>query len=406
MEAMLEKIDLKNLDKSTWQTFRFEEIAQKISETVKPDEADVNIYVGLEHLDAENIHIRTKGVPADVKGGKLRCYPGDVIFGKRRAYQRKAAIVDFNGICSAHAFVFRANSEVIDPKLFPFFLHSDQFMHRMVDISVGGLSPTINWGDLKHQEFLLPPKDQQAKLAELLWAMDDVIERDNSVLKNLETTLNSNIENEIHGISIKGKVIREILEEYSKKGELVSLINLGQLLKGKGIPKADVKNKGLSCVRYGELYTKHHRIIREFNSFISQKDKAKSFLLKKNDILFAGSGETITEIGKSAAFVNEIEAYAGSDTLIFRPYDMDGYYLGYLMNSQLVRQQLNKYGTGATVMHIYNSDLAKVKVPKIDKEKQIEIANKLESISQNMFGLESKISSSKALQKSLISQVF
>lgn len=58
-------------------------------------------------------------------------------------------MVDFEGICSAHAFVLRANPEVIDPKLFPFFLHSDQFMHRMVDISVGGLSPTINWGDLK-----------------------------------------------------------------------------------------------------------------------------------------------------------------------------------------------------------------------------------------------------------------
>jgi restriction endonuclease S subunit len=117
-----------------------------------------------------------------VSGGKLKCYPGDVIFGKRRAYQRKAAIVDFEGICSAHAFVFRANPDLIDPKLFPFFLHSDQFMHRMVDISVGGLSPTINWGDLKHQEFLLPPKEEQTKLAELLWAMDEVIEKEKQTL--------------------------------------------------------------------------------------------------------------------------------------------------------------------------------------------------------------------------------
>ena len=170
------KIDLNNLDKSTWETFEFEEIAFKISETVDPNKTDLPIYVGLEHLDAEDIHIRRTGTPDDVNGQKLKCYPGDVIFGKRRAYQRKAAIVDFEGICSAHAFVLRANPEVIDPKLFPFFLHSDQFMHRAVDISVGGLSPTINWGDLKHQEFLLPPKDQQAQLAELLWAMDEVIE--------------------------------------------------------------------------------------------------------------------------------------------------------------------------------------------------------------------------------------
>lgn len=96
----------------------------------------------------------------------------------------------------------------------------------------------------------------------------------------------------------------------------------------------------------------------------------------------------------------------GSDTLLFRPREMNGHFLGYLMNSQLVRQLLNKYGTGATVMHIYNSDLAKVKVPGISLERQLLIAQKLESISQNLFIVESKISSSQALQKSLTNQIF
>jgi type I restriction enzyme S subunit len=182
MKAVLEKIDLNNLDKSTWESFRFEEITNRVAETVDPNITDLKTYVGLEHIDAENIHIKRFGTPDDVSGGKLKCYPGDVIFGKRRAYQRKAAIVDIEGICSAHAFVFRANPKVIDPKLFPFFLHSDQFMHRAVDISVGGLSPTINWSDLKGQEFLLPPKAEQARLAELLWALDEVIEQEKVVL--------------------------------------------------------------------------------------------------------------------------------------------------------------------------------------------------------------------------------
>jgi len=182
---MVEKIDLNNLDKSEWESFRFEDIAKRIAESVDPKTTILEKYVGLEHIDAENIHINRIGTPDDVSGGKLKCYPGDVIFGKRRAYQRKAAVVDFEGICSAHAFVLRANPEVIEPKLFPFFLHSDQFMHRAVDISVGGLSPTINWGDLKHQEFLLPPKAEQARLAELLWAMDEVIEKEKVVLEKV-----------------------------------------------------------------------------------------------------------------------------------------------------------------------------------------------------------------------------
>ncbi len=404
METMIrEKL---SIDKTNWTPIKFGDVVFEPKESSKdPHSEGIEHVVGLEHIEPENIHLKNSATLEESTTFTKRFSIGDVLFGRRRAYLKKAAQASFGGICSGDITVFRANEKLM-PELLPFIVNNEKFFDYAVKHSAGGLSPRVKFKDLANYEFLLPPKDQQAQLTKLLWAMDEVIENDNSVLKNLETTLNSNIENEIHGIAIKGRVIREILEEYSKKGELVSLINLGKLLKGKGIPKADVKDEGLPCVRYGELYTKHHRIIREFNSFISQEDKTKSFLLKKNDILFAGSGETITEIGKSAAFVNEIEAYAGSDTLIFRPYDMEGYYLGYLMNSQLVRQQLNKYGTGATVMHIYNSDLAKVKVPKIDKEKQIEIANKLESISQNIFGLESKISSSKALQKSLINQVF
>lgn len=406
METIARNLDLKNLDKSNWLTFRFDQIAQKISETVDPKTADVETYVGLEHLDEESIHLKRNGIPSDVSGGKLKCYPGDVIFGKRRAYQRKAAIVDFEGICSAHAFVLRAIPDVIDPKLFPFFLHSDLFMHQAVDISVGGLSPTINWGQLKEQEFLLPPKEQQAELAELFWAMDEVIEKELEVLEKIENALNREIEEKLHGVSLDKKTIQEIINELSQKITVEPLNNFGEILKGKDILKSAVVESGIPCIRYGELYTKHHRIIREFYSFITEEIAQKSLELKRNDLLFAGSGETITEIGKSAAFVSNEVAYAGSDTLVFRPHDMDGIYLGYLMNSQLVRQQLNKYGTGSTVMHIYPADLIKIKIPKISKDEQIEIGKYFEKFYKNIENVTSKVLFSKTFQKSLINQVF
>lgn len=167
---------LTNLDKSSWEKHRFDEIAMMVSERVDPNNTDLEIYVGLEHLDSESLHIRSHGTADDVNGTKLRFYKGDVIFGRRRAYQRKAAIAEYDGFCSAHALVLRAKPKVIDPALFPFFLHSDQFMHRAVDISVGSLSPTINWKSLRKEKFLLPPKAEQARLAELLWAGDGVVE--------------------------------------------------------------------------------------------------------------------------------------------------------------------------------------------------------------------------------------
>ena len=103
---------------------------------------------------------------------KLRFLPGDVIFGRRRAYQKKVAKAEFEGICSAHALVLRARPDYVDPDFLPVFLSSDYFLERAIEISVGSLSPTVNWRDLKAQEFDLPPLDEQKRIADLLWAVE------------------------------------------------------------------------------------------------------------------------------------------------------------------------------------------------------------------------------------------
>ena len=88
-----------------WQVVKFCEIARNISERVDPSVTNLKVYVGLEHLDPQSLSIERKGEPGDVKGQKLRVRPGQIIFGKRRAYQKKLAVADFDGICSAHAMV-------------------------------------------------------------------------------------------------------------------------------------------------------------------------------------------------------------------------------------------------------------------------------------------------------------
>lgn len=162
---------------SGWRMVRFDEIAESINERVDPAETDLDVYVGLEHLDPESLKIRRWGTPDDVTGQKLRFRAGDIIFGKRRAYQRKLAVADFDGICSAHAMVLRAKTELIEPDFLPFFMQSDMFMERAIDISVGSLSPTINWKILRIQEFPIPPKDEQYRIAGILQCAVDCVER-------------------------------------------------------------------------------------------------------------------------------------------------------------------------------------------------------------------------------------
>lgn len=150
--------------------YRFDQIAYNSTEKKQPEDSDRAHYIGLEHLDSGCFEITRWGSDITPAGEKLIMHKGDILFGKRRAYQRKVGIAPFDGIFSAHGMVLRPKEDVIDKDYFPFFISSDQFMERAVRISVGGLSPTINWKDLREQVFDLPSLAEQRELAQKLWA--------------------------------------------------------------------------------------------------------------------------------------------------------------------------------------------------------------------------------------------
>ena len=151
---------------------RFDQIATQINDRVdNPAEAGVERYVGLEHIDPDSLRIRRWGEPTDVESTKLRFQPGDIIFGKRRVYQRKVAVADFEGICSAHAMVLRAKPDAVLPEFLPFFMQSDLFMERALGHFGRVAVAHDQLETLAAEEFLLPPIQEQARLLEPLIAV-------------------------------------------------------------------------------------------------------------------------------------------------------------------------------------------------------------------------------------------
>jgi type I restriction enzyme, S subunit len=167
-------------------TYKFADIAENIVERKMPKIGEEETYIGLEHIDSGSLHITRWGSKTELKGQKFKMKKGDVLFGRRNAYLRRAAIAPFDGIFSAHGMVLRPRENVVCKEFFPFFVISNQFMERAIQISVGSLSPTVNWGNLKQEEFTLPPLDEQRRIAKLLWAADDVVSNYNdSIYKAL-----------------------------------------------------------------------------------------------------------------------------------------------------------------------------------------------------------------------------
>lgn len=404
------------LDKEGWSRFRFDEIAQKISKTVNPSETDLEKYIGLEHIDAEDIHIRRWGCPSEVKGGKLLCYPGDIIFGKRRAYQRKAAIVEEESICSAHAFVFRAIEDVILPEFLPFFLHSDSFMNRMVDISVGGLSPTINWGDLKHQEFLLPPKDQQAELAELLWAMDELIEREKEVLKLNKELKKSTSKDLLLGLDSKFQLGQK--SPYGLIPNEWSLIKLFDLRDkddrysftggpfGSDLKSAHYTDNGVRVLQLQNIG--EGEFLGDYEIFTSEEkaDQLKSCNIFPGEIILA----KMAPVARCCIIPDDDARYVMCSDGIRLKVDSDRFdnkFIYHALNSNHFRRFAETKSTGTTRGRIGLSDLKEIPIPIPGSVKeQMEIASKLNSIDEISSNCINKIESSQALQKSLINQIF
>ena len=174
-----------------WATWRFEQIAEQISERAEPTPSDSELYIGLEHMDADSLRIRRWGSQTDLIGTKFRIRKGDILFARRNAYLKRVAIAPHDGLFSAHGMVLRPKHETVLAQFLPIYMQSDMFMDRAIEISVGSLSPTINWKTLAAQEFALPPKDEQLRIVQAMTAFDECIDASLSLQTQSQAVLRS-----------------------------------------------------------------------------------------------------------------------------------------------------------------------------------------------------------------------
>jgi len=187
--------------------------------------------------------------------------------------------------------------------------------------------------------------------------------------------------------------------------DCVRLDDMGHLSKGAGISKSEVQENGLPAVRYGELYTCYDTQINYVHSFINETSALNSKVIKRGDILFAGSGETVDEIGKSAIYLGGNEAYAGGDIIIFSPKNKDSLCIAYLLNSQIVRRELRRLGQGQSIVHIYKPDISKLYLPVPPIQEQKKIADILDRWDSAISKIEKLISVKRKLKKALCQQL-
>lgn len=340
--------------------YRFEQIAINSTEKKKPVEEDRFTYLGLEHLDPGSLKVTRFGSDVAPIGEKLVMRKGDVLFGKRRAYQKKVAIAPFDGIFSAHGMVLRPNAEVIDPDFFPLFISSDYFLDAAINISVGSLSPTINWRDLKILEFELPDLETQRKLAAVLWSINDTMESYKKLISATDELVKSQF------IEMFADTPNGVLSD-------VATITMGQSPDGKtyndeGNGTAFYQGK----TEFGDLYI----------GAPTTWTTAPTRFAEANDVLMSvrapvGSTNIAVEqccLGRGLAGIRPIE---GKYTTMFILYSM-----------RSIEDQIENMGVGSTFKAIKKEQVYKLPIPLADLAQQARFVELAEQSDKSKFVLD------------------
>lgn len=342
---------------------RFDQLAINVKEKKKPTEEDRHHYIGLEHLDSGSLTVSRWGADVAPKGEKLLMKKGDVLFGKRRAYQKKVAIAPFDGIFSAHGMVLRPNERIIDKAFFPLFISSDYFLDAAIALSVGSLSPTINWKDLARLEFELPSLEKQHELAEVLWAIEDT----RTAYQRLEQATEELVKSRF--IEMFGDPVTNPMGwEKINLGSLSLTANNGMARRGND---AD----GNIVLRLVELQS--GKIDYSNPNRISLTDKEKQrYLLQDKDFLFVRVNGNPENVGRCAVFHEIAEPIYHNDHIIRYHFDeerIDGTFLSVLLNSPYGKSQFKpqlKTSAGQYTVSQSGIDIVEIPLPPIALQNQ------------------------------------
>ena len=347
--------------------------------------------VGLEHLTPEEVTLTAWDEDSDNTFIKV-FRKGNVLFGRRRAYLRKAAVAPFDGICSGDITVIEAIPDRILPELLPFIIQNDGLFSFAVGKSAGSLSPRVKWEHLKNYEFELPSMDRQRELAELLWAMDTtkksyqklIAATDELVKSQFMEMFGDPVTNEKGWPIVRLDSVADIRigpfgsllhkEDYIEGGH--ALVNPSHIIDGKIVPDQELT---VSDEKYNLLST---------------------YQLEKGDVVLGRRGE----MGRCAV-VTVSGMLCGTGSMIIRPNGkIRPYFLQRMLASPSFRKVIENKAVGVTMMNINVPIVSSLMLPLLPASLQDEYIAFVQQSDKSKFELEQALAELDATYKRIIAE--
>ncbi len=368
--------------KPGWRRVKFGEVVRLNKETCKdPETAGINRVIGLEHLEPGDLRVRSWADVADGTTFSNRVRPGQVLFGKRRAYQRKVALADFDAICSGDIYVFESADPIrLLPELLPFICQTEAFFEYAVGTSAGSLSPRTNWKSLAAYEFALPPLEEQRRIAKFLQAKEAAAQASQEIALAAEVTFDS-----YANAVFRGQGYGE-MRRHRRLGLVAAdfdVLHISDLIETSqyGLSTAPMEVGTYPILRMMNLVG--GCVVENDLKYVDLQPKEfEAYRLEPGDVLFNRTN-SIDLVGRTGVYRLESEHVFASYLVRLRVLRelLRPEYLSAYLNAHMGRQQVLGFATKAVSQANVNaSNLAKILIPVPSLEIQDRIVADLDMI--------------------------
>lgn len=346
---------------------------------------------GVTLYDEEENHSGNR--PREDLSGYKVVQPGDIVVNSMNILSGSVGLSKYNGCVSPVYYMYETREDYSRSFVYDIF-QSKQFQLSLRGLGNGILIKESENGTLNtirtripskkllNEYFPVPPKEEQQRIADFLDKKCSQIERliklqEDEIEKLKEYKMTIITESVTKGIDRSAKMkdsgnkwIGEIPEDW----QVIKLKFIADSFnKGSGITKEDIVENGeISCVRYGEIYTKYQNTFKECYTR-TNIDKVKTpQYFSYGDVLFTTTGELIEEIGKSIAYIGKEECLAGGDIIVMK-HKQNPEFLGYALDSNYMRKQKGFGKIKLKVVHTSEFTIANsyVALPNLDIQEKI-----------------------------------
>jgi type I restriction enzyme, S subunit len=381
-----------------WTRVAFGDVVRLRRERSSDPEGDgFDRYIGLDHIEPGELGLRRWGDLSEGSTFTNVFRAGDVLFGKRRAYQRKVAVADFDGVCSGDIYVLEVKNEHLMTELLPFICQTDGFFEHAVGTSAGSLSPRTNWNSLASYEFALPPLDDQRQIA--------------AVLKTHDLVIDALVRARDEGICVRESLLASLFSVAGLGHDSVALEKL--LLDGSLVFQTGPFGTVLAAREYRKdgwpivnpTHIRDNQIVHEGGPCVDDDaaNRLGKYRMSEGDILLARKGE----IDKACWVGADQNGWiVGSDCILLRsdPAVIAGRYLLLFLQSPASGRTLRSLAHGTVMPGLNEKMLARLVIPMRDLPLQRQDAAIVGELDSVLSRFADRLAAARAVRASFMSK--